>query len=108
MESSAAATEATSSCGRDGSRARGSPTRASRSPALIRRATRAVVCSRLVTRVTANAPTSSVAPIASADDHTMALSRPSMVRSPWVWSMRTASARPPAAGPAAHIVGRPS
>ncbi len=82
MESSAAATAATSSCGRVRSRVRGSSTRASRSPAVIRRATCAVVCSRLVTRVTANAPTSSVAPMASADDHTIARSRPSMVRSP--------------------------
>ncbi|CAM5508624.1 hypothetical protein SVIOM342S_09910 [Streptomyces violaceorubidus] len=31
-----------------------------------------------------------------------------MVAWPWEWSTRTVSARPPSAGPAAHIVGRPA
>lgn len=77
--SSAADTVATSSCGREGSFVRGSLTRASRSPALIRRATCAVRCSRRVTRVTANEPTSSVAPIASTEEPTIAWSSPLMV-----------------------------
>ncbi len=78
--SSAPATVATSSCRRDGSFVRGSSTRASRSPCVIRRATVAVWCSRRVTRVTAKAPTSRVPPIASTDDPMIALSSPLMVR----------------------------
>lgn len=82
MLSSAPATAATSSWCLAGLLVIGSPTRASRSPPLIRRATLAVACRRRVTRVTANAPTSSVAPIASTDEPTIAWSRPSIVRAP--------------------------
>lgn len=83
MVSSAPATVATSSWCREGSFVRGSSTRASRSPCVIRRATVAVRCSRRVTRVTAKAPTSSVPPIASTDDPMIALSRPVIVRALW-------------------------
>ncbi len=80
MVSSAAATVATSSWCREGVLVRGSSTRASRSPWVIRRATAAVRCSRRVTRVTAKAPTSSVPPIASSEEPMIALSSPLIVR----------------------------
>ncbi len=102
MVSRARETAATSSLFR-----RLSSTRASRSPALIRRATCAVRCSRRVIRVTTNAPMRRVPPMASAEEPRMARSSSAMVRSPARKSTETAIAVPWSAGPAAHMAARP-